>query len=117
MQSVARSLVLKAAEADPTSEFLKTKDMPHGPAYTVICMDGYDHLEIIKKSALAVVTSESAAPHQRFVQVCADLGLPLAKSKKLVRGMLGPILGGEIDGELGLLIHGRDKTAKFLVKT
>ena len=117
MQTVARTLIFKTAEADKGTEMLKDRPLPEGPVVTVICMDGYDHLEAVRRNAVAVVQEEASEPHRRFSDVCARLGLPLAKGKKLVRGTLGPLLGGEVDGSLGLLIHGRDKTAKLVVKT
>ena len=117
MQAVARQLIFQAAGVDPSTELLKDKPLPHGPVYSVICMDGYDHLEVVKRCAGAVLEDGGSQPHQRFVDICAGLGLPFADGKRMIRGLLGPLLGGELDGHLGILMQSRDKTAKFVAKT
>ena len=62
-------------------------------------MGGYDHLEVVKRNVELILSDGGSAPHKNFVRTCNALGLPLAKGKSLVRGLLGPILGGEIDGQ------------------
>ena len=79
-------------------------------------MDGFDHLEKVRKTALQVLQDSGSAEHGRFVKACTELKLPLNRSKRLVRGLLGPLLGGELDGLLGLLMQARDKSMKFVAK-
>eukprot|EP00959_Pyramimonas_sp_CCMP1952_P236423 4940672-Pyramimonas_sp.AAC.1 len=54
---------------------------------------------------------------QNFVDVCGQCKIPLNVGKSLVRGLRASILGGEVDGARGRLVHSRTKGHKVVCKT
>ena len=54
---------------------------------------------------------------ESFINTCRGLGLPLNAPKQLVRGLRASVLGGEIDGFNGRIMHSREKGMKLTLKT
>ena len=54
---------------------------------------------------------------EAFINTCRDLGLPLNASKQPIHGLRASVLGEEIDGFNGRVMHSRDKGIKLMLKT
>ena len=50
-----------------------------------------------------------SAEMESFISACRELGLPLNASKPLAHGLRASVLGGEIDGLNGRIMHSREK--------
>ena len=53
MQAVIRHLVFEEAGVDSLTEIRKDQTLPPGPSYSLVCLDGFDFLQRLKRAALA----------------------------------------------------------------
>eukprot|EP00959_Pyramimonas_sp_CCMP1952_P459965 9479104-Pyramimonas_sp.AAC.2 len=118
MQYMARKLVFQTAAVPPFCELRKDTAVPTQDI-AIACMDGYDHLSKVKLLVddISEAPPGRSGPMERFVAVCAAQGAPLNAGKSLVRGLRAGIRGGELDGLRGRLMHGREKSLKFCMKS
>ena len=111
MQYMARKLVFETCGTSPSTELHKDCVVPPGPDFTIVCMDGVDHLRKAAVAARWAGGPGESPGHQRFVAACRRLGLPLNVGKSVVCASHGSLLGGELDGFRGWLSHSHDKSA------
>ena len=99
--------------------------MPSGDA-AVVCMDGFDLIQrrVIEEKCFAalVVEFSNSDPLKspvmlRFIHECSVRKLPLNEGKQVVKALNAVILGGELDGITGVLLHERSKSAKLAMRT
>ena len=92
----------------------------------VACMDGADYItrlrimnsELRRHDGTELPKAGERHPiMEKFVKVCAILGLPINVGKKVIQDFNGAILGGELDGIRGSLGVAPDKSHKFVGKT
>ena len=118
MQSMARRFVFKLCDVRRETELNKDFPIPD-KQISVVCMDGFDVIRRIQElgDMLAAQQVHESPEHRRFVDRCAAIGLPLNVGKRLVGALHGPILGGELDGLQGRLLHARSKAHKLVGKS
>jgi hypothetical protein len=81
-----------------------------------VYLDSFDQVRIMK-----TVCEELDGPHDRFTEtherfneVCDELGLLRNAGKQLVGAMCGGIQGGEFNGQAGTIKVGKGKLSNFL---
>ena len=113
---------MEICEVPRELELRKDREMPPDDV-VVVCMDGADMIGRVK--VVAGVLEVQGRNHSladdgrsiilsRFVQECAKRRLPLNEAKSVVMDLNGLILGGELDGVRGALMHGRTKGQRFI---
>ena len=81
-------------------------------------MDGFDFIRRVKVLGDMIAPSRKRSDEmESFINTCRGLGLPLNASKQLVHGLRASVLGGEIDGFNGRIMHSREKGMKLMLKT
>ena len=114
IQHIARRLVFKIAKVPAGTEVQPKGLFPSEGPYSLVYMDGVDVVTRVRRESAERGKDGPGDPvggglTSKFRDACAALGLPLHAGKRIVRAAGGPILGAEIDGERGLLRHGRGK--------
>ncbi|CAK0861135.1 unnamed protein product, partial [Prorocentrum cordatum] len=72
--------------------------------------------ELYESDGLLARAASESDPHGVFVNTCGIFGIPLAIGKRLVPSFRTAILGGELDGTRGVLLHSREKGFRLLAK-
>ena len=134
VQAFARRLVFQEAGVAAACELRKDKPLP-APDVAIVCMDGFDYIarvqllgdvineeqegagQLVKPLGEPTLAGQRSEAMVRFVSTCKQFGIPLNWAKRLVRALRGPILGGEFDGLVGTLRHGRQKALKLICKS
>ena len=101
MQTVVRSLVFGLSKVPETSEVSKLKWFPDDDSVSVVYLDSYDEVRKVSAGYREVLRGQPSHRHQRFVNTCNELDLPLNQGKRLVGAVHGSLQGGDIDGETG----------------
>lgn len=109
MQTVVRTLVFGISQVPESSELPKLKWYPEDDSVSVVYLDSYDELRKVKAGYRAVLEGVVPHRHQRFVNTCNELQLPLNEGKKVVGAVHGLLQGGDFDGELGIFESSHDK--------
>ena len=109
MQTVVRSLVFGMSQVPETSEVSKLKWFPDEDSVSVVYLDSFDELRKVKAGYRAVLEGRPSHRHQRFVNTCNSLKLPLNNAKKLVGAVHGSLQGGDFDGQDGIFESSHDK--------
>ena len=109
MQTVVRTLVFGRSKVPEDSEISKLKWFPTDDSVSVVYLDSYDELRKVNKGMRQVLSGEISHRHQRFVNTCNELGLPLNEGKRLVGAVYGTLQGGGFDGALGIFEASHDK--------
>ena len=76
---------------------------------SVVYLDSFDELRKVKAGYRAVLEGQPSHRHQRFVNTCNSLKLPLNSAKKLVGAVHGSLQGGDFDGQEGIFESSHDK--------
>ena len=115
VQAAVRNIVYERVGVPRETSVRKDQEIPQGDFLSVVYLDNYDEIRILKKvqAELEEVDRAPTATHQRFNEVCGELGLPLNLGKQLIRAWSGAMQGGEFDGRAGVLKLGRDKLESF----
>ena len=118
MQAMARMLIFEDCGVPPGTELRKDSNLPEGDV-SICCVDGFGFTRRVK-----VLGDMFDAPSRKrsdemgsFINTCRDLGLPLNASKQLIHGLRASVLGGEVDGFNGRIMHSREKGIKLMLKT
>ena len=109
MQTVVRTLVFARSNIPEESEISKLKWFPKDDSVSVVYLDSYDELRRVNKGLAEVLSGGMSQRHQRFVDTCKELGLPLNEGKRLVGAVYGTLQGGGFDGSLGIFEASPDK--------
>ena len=109
MQTVVRSLVFTRSRVPEDSEVSKLKWFPSDDSISVVYLDSYDELRKVSKGYREVLSGEISHRHQRFVNTCNELKLPLNEGKRLVGAIYGSLQGGGFDGAAGVFEASPDK--------
>ena len=109
MQTVVRTLVFSRSKIPEDSEISKLKWFPKDDSVSVVYLDSYDELRRINKGCREVLSGQISHRHQRFVNTCNELGLPLNEGKRLVGAVFGSLQGGGFDGSAGIFEASPDK--------
>ena len=113
MQPIARKLVFDHAGVPPETEIRTDRELPPGPNYSLICLDGFDYLQRLK-AAVAAVQIPQSREHRAFEAACGRWNIPLNASKRLIGALEAGVLGGMFLGERGWLSLGADKSHSIL---
>eukprot|EP00435_Cladocopium_sp_Y103_P041751 s2830_g11.t1 len=116
IQAAVRRIVFDLAGVPRTTSVEKGAPLPAGKHFTVVYLDNFDEVRILKKFS-DELQGEGSAPsdtHVKFNEVCDELGLPRNDAKQLVGALSGGIQGGEFDGVRGTIKIGKDKLRNFL---
>eukprot|EP00435_Cladocopium_sp_Y103_P044150 s460_g12.t1 len=116
IQAAVRRIVFDLAGVPRATSVEKGAPLPAGKHFTVVYLDNFDEVRILKKFS-EELHDEAAAPsdtHVKFNEVCDELGLPRNEAKQLVGALSGGIQGGEFDGVRGTIKIGKDKLRNFL---
>ena len=118
MQAMARKLIFNTCNVFPSIELCKDSDLPEGDV-SIVCMDGFDFIKRVKMlgDMFDAPSRERSKEMESFITTCRDLGLPLNASKQLIQGLRASVLGGEVDGLSGRIMHSREKGFKMMLKT
>ena len=118
IQHVARRIVFGMAKIPPELEVKPEGLFPHDGAWVLVYLDGLDVVRAVSDRFAARSAAEAGRERLRdqFVDTCDNLNSPLNAGKRLVRALGGPVLGGEIDGERGLLSHNRSKGLELFAR-
>ena len=74
-----------------------------GSNVSALCLDGFDFMPVVAEALSSFYELQPSVQHDRFVEMCQKLGLPLNKSKRVLAAMRATIRGGELcDRRLGL---------------
>ena len=84
----------------PRPQTRGTKNFPKDDSVSVVYLDSYDELRRVNKGLAEVLSGGMSQRHQRFVDTCKELGLPLNEGKRLVGAVYGTLQGGGFDGSL-----------------
>jgi len=114
MQTVVRTLVFGMSGIPEASEVSKLKWFPADDSVSVVYLDSYDELRKVKAGCRAVLEGSPSHRHQRFVNTCNGLNLPLNEGKRLVGAVQGSLQGGDIDGITGTFEASHDKKVSIL---
>eukprot|EP00435_Cladocopium_sp_Y103_P059207 s283_g21.t1 len=114
MQTVVRTLVFGLSQVRETSELSKLKWFPTDDSVSVVYLDSYDELRKVSSGIRAVLQGDASHRHQRFVNTCNELKLPLNEGKKVVGAVQGLLQGGEFNGQLGIFEASHDKKLSVL---
>ena len=114
MQTVVRTLVFGRSKVPEDLEISKLKWFPTDDSVSVVYLDSYDELRKVNKGMRQVLSGKISHRHQRFVNTCNELGLPLNEGKRLVGAVYGTLQGGGFDGALGIFEASHDKTLGVL---
>ena len=101
MQAVVRKMVFGLAGAPRETEVQKGRDLPDQSELSILYLDSYDRLRVVDEATATALAGEDTPEHARFVQVCADLGLPLSAGKSLMGATRASLQGGYLDSESG----------------
>lgn len=118
MQQIASSLVFCDAQVDPDTEVRNDRRFPEGPSYSLVYLDGFDHIRILAaefKNATGAAKQHSVA-FARFMAACERRGVPLNEAKALIAEVDAPSLGGIFYGEKGWLALQGQKAQQLLLK-
>ena len=117
-QAMARRLIFKDCGVPPSTELRKDSNLPEGDV-SIVCMDGFDFIRRVKVlgDMFDTLSRKRSDEMGSFINTCRDLGLPLNASKQLIHGLRASVLGGEIGGLNGRIIHSREKGRKLMLKT
>lgn len=120
IQNFMRLFMFEVCGVPPVVELRRDMALPD-PEVAVVCMDGAD---IVSKAKIGVGAMQVQGTNQmagdqsrilaRFVAEYAKQKLPVKQGKSVEMSLDGMIFGGELDGVLGTLMHGR-KNGKRLV--
>ena len=125
IQNFIRRFVFAACKFSPGMEVRKDKPFPPGDV-AVVCMDGVDVVsKIIAEgktfrglySDLSKEGSQKSRLMRKFVKECHKRGLPLNAGKSICKSFCATILGGELDGISGCLMHDRAKGHRFICRS
>ena len=110
MQAMARRLIFKDCGVSPGTELRKDSNLPEGDV-SIVCMDGFDFIRRVKVlgDMFDAPSRKRSDEMESFINTCRGLGLPLNASKQLIHGLRASVLGGEIDGFNGRIMHSREK--------
>ena len=114
IQSVVRTLVFDEAGIPEDSEVSKLKKMPEVDDLSVIYLDSYDELRRLDRHCAEVLLGRTSSRHEKFVQLCAEKGLPLNEGKRVVSCLRGTLQGGELQGDLGWYKLAGDKQVNLI---
>lgn len=114
MQTVVRSLVFGLSKVPETSEVSKLKWFPDDDSVSVVYLDSYDEVRKVSAGYREVLRGQPSHRHQRFVNTCNELELPLNQGKRLVGAVHGSLQGGDIDGETGTFEAAHDKKVDIM---
>ena len=119
IQNFIRRFVFQTCDIPPHLEARKDKPPPKGDA-VVVCMDGFDYVRRVNKALSEQVLDKETvrSPEMtRFARECELRKLPLNVGKTVIEEFSAIILGGEVEGRLGWLMHARSKGFNFTCKT
>ena len=114
MQTVVRSLVFGLSGIPESSEVSKLKWFPDDDSVSVVYLDSYDELRKVSVGCRDVLAGGPSHRHQRFVNTCQELQLPLNEGKRLVGAVHGTLQGGDIDGIAGTFEASHDKKVDIM---
>lgn len=114
MQTVVRTLVFGLSQVPEETEVSKLKWFPEGDSVSVVYLDSFDELRKVKAGYRSVLEGAPSHRHQRFVNTCNELNLPLNEGKKIVGAVHGLLQGGDFDGTLGIFEASHDKKLNLL---
>ena len=114
MQTVVRSLVFGMSRVPETSEVSKLKWFPDDDSVSVVYLDSYDEVRKVSAGYREVLQGQPSHRHQRFVNTCNELELPLNQGKRLVGAVHGSLQGGDIDGVTGTFEAAHDKKVDIM---
>ena len=114
MQTIVRTLIFGLSAIPAESEVSKLKWFPRDDAVSVVYLDSYDELRRVSKTCRAVLEGGPSPRHQRFVNTCNELELPLNEGKRVLSAVHGALQGGEFNGEAGTFQASKDKKANIL---
>ena len=81
-------------------------------------MGGFDFFRRVKVLGDMFAPSRKRSDEMEpVINTCRDLGLPLNASKQLIHGLRASVLGGEVDGFNGRIMHSREKGMTVMLKT
>ena len=125
IQNFARNFVFDTCGIPPSLEVCPGRPFPSCDA-AVVCMDGFDYFTKLRidqdelRRVQGVLKFDSAGRSSelsRFVLECQRRNLPLNEGKSVLQKFCSSVLGGELDGLRGVLMHARDKNFKFASRT
>ena len=94
---------------DAQTEVAKCRAFPPGPDFSLVFLNSFDYVRIRCKELAQELHGHPSEEHERFVAVCAQLGLPFNQSKKLLGSYVATLQGGEFDGRVGIFAHARQR--------
>ena len=116
VQAWIRAVVFGNCDVAESTEVRKDRRFPTGPDFSVLYFDGFDYLRVLASSIDRMLV-EQPPEQRRFVDFCVRHGLPLNESKELIAALRGGVLGGLLNGELGLLALTPAKAASLWWKS
>ena len=125
IQNFIRRFVFQTCRLPAVMEVRRDRPIPKGDV-AVVCMDGIDILtKLVEEEgtfkgvykSLKYTTKGRSRFMKRFVHECKRRGLPLNIGKSVCRQFCSTVLGGEVDGLAGVLMHERSKGHKFIAKS
>ena len=115
IQAAVRQIVFKRAGIPMMTSVEKGKALPEGDTMTVVYLDNFDELKRLRQVEDEIEEGRATPNHQRFNEVCDELGLDRNRGKQLLSSLTGGLQGGEMDGDMGVLRMAPDKLRRFLV--
>ena len=116
VQAAVRRIVFGLVKVPLESSIEKGKELPATSSMSVVYLDNFDELRVVKKFCEDLESSAGSPSehHVKFIEVCDELGLPRSAAKQLIGATCGGIQGGDVDGVAGIIKVGRDKLENFL---
>lgn len=116
VQFAVRHIVFNLAKVPRATSLEKGLPIPEGDRLTVVYLDNFDQVRIMKAfgDGLAGSEDQMTESHKKFNEVCDELGLPRNAGKQLIGAACGGIQGGEFNGIAGTIKVGREKLQNFV---
>ena len=114
IQAAVRHIVFTKCKVPRMTSIEKYKPLPDTETMTIVYLDNFDELRRIRKFGQEVELGRVSEAHDRFNQVCDELGLSRNQAKQLIMSLTGGIQGGELDGQTGVLKVAKEKLKDFL---
>ena len=114
IQAAVRNIVFTRCGVPRTTSVEKGLPLPDTNEMTVVYLDNFDELRKVRKFGSELELGRASPAHQRFNEVCDELGLSRNRAKQLIMSLTGGIQGGELDGRTGVLKVAKDKLLSFV---
>ena len=114
IQAAVRNIVFTRCGVPRATSVEKGLPLPGTNEMTVVYLDNFDELRKVRKFGSELELGRASPAHQRFNEVCDELGLSRNRAKQLIMSLTGGIQGGELDGKTGILKVAKDKLLSFV---